>query len=173
MATHEIFAKDETGSLKKCIISAPVGSVIAYPVDDVPDHCLECNGAVISRTTYSELFAVLGTVYGEGDGSTTFAVPDFRDKFLRGSGGVNGAAIGTVQGDATAVNGLSIIMQRSTGGVDSAMPTVNGGNNHFPFNANGDSSRYSHVYSDAPKELSGDIETRPVNYAVKYCIIFE
>lgn len=153
--------------------SRTIGEIKIFPVDDVPDHCLECNGALVGRAAYPELFAVLGTVYGEGDGSTTFAVPDFRDKFLRGSGGVNGAAIGTAQGDATAVNGLSIVMQRSIGGADSVMPTVNGGNNHCPFNANGGANLYNYVYLDGTDSLSGDIETRPVNYAVKYCIIFE
>jgi microcystin-dependent protein len=45
-----------------------------------------CNGAAVSRSTYSALFAVLGTAYGSGDGSTTFNVPDFRDRFPVGAG---------------------------------------------------------------------------------------
>ena len=64
MASHEIFTKQSDGSVSKKIFTAPVGSVIAYPVDSVPDHCMECNGAVVSRAAYPELFAVLGTVYG-------------------------------------------------------------------------------------------------------------
>ena len=63
---------------------SPIGSIIIYPVNDVPDHCLECNGAEISRETYSDLFAVLGTTYGAGDGSTTFQIPDLRGEFIRG-----------------------------------------------------------------------------------------
>lgn len=65
--------------------SVPVGSLIAFPVGgNVPSGFLVCNGEAISRTTYSDLFAVIGTIYGSGDGSTTFNLPDFRAKFLRG-----------------------------------------------------------------------------------------
>jgi len=54
---------------------------------------LWCNGAAVSRTTYSALFAILGTVYGVGDGSTTFNLPNFTGKFPRGnSAGVGGGA---------------------------------------------------------------------------------
>lgn len=49
--------------------------------------CLLCNGAAVSRTTYVNLFAILGTAFGEGDGSTTFNLPDFRDKTLWGANG--------------------------------------------------------------------------------------
>lgn len=53
----------------------PVGSVIEYPSDKVPDNWLLCNGQTVSRTIYSELFNVLGTTWGTGDGSTTFNLP--------------------------------------------------------------------------------------------------
>ena len=48
---------------------------------------LLCNGAAVSRTTYTDLFAILGTTFGTGDGSTTFNLPDFRDKTLWGANG--------------------------------------------------------------------------------------
>jgi microcystin-dependent protein len=50
---------------------------------------LSCDGAAVSRTTYAELFQKLGTTHGQGDGSTTFNLPDYRGRFLRG---VDGAA---------------------------------------------------------------------------------
>lgn len=48
---------------------------------------LEANGATVSRTTYAALFSAIGTTYGAGDGSTTFALPDFRDFFMIGASG--------------------------------------------------------------------------------------
>lgn len=182
MATHEIFAKDEAGTLKKCIITAPVGSVIAYPVDSVPAHCLECNGALISRTAYPELFAVLGTVYGAGDGGTTFAVPDFRDKFLRGAGGANGAAIGAAQGDAirNIVGSFSLhggnpsgagrgIIQETSGVFSGISPQ-----DAFAITTAGTGATSYHTAEmDASSVVPTAAETRPVNYAVKYCIIYE
>ena len=57
----------------------PVGTINMYAggVGDVPNGWLLCNGGAVSRTTYAQLFAVLDTEYGVGDGSTTFNVPDF------------------------------------------------------------------------------------------------
>ena len=65
----------------------PVGTIIAFSANTVPDeNYLKCEGQEVSRETYSELFAVIGTSYGEGNGSTTFCVPDLRGEFLRGTG---------------------------------------------------------------------------------------
>ena len=62
----------------------PVGSYIHFAGSSVPDHYLLCNGAAVSRTTYSALFAVIGTTYGSGDGSTTFNLPDADGRVLQG-----------------------------------------------------------------------------------------
>jgi len=64
----------------------PVGSVIALPYDEIPDGWLLMNHAAVSRTVYSRLFAKIGTKYGAGDGSTTFNLPDARDRFIEGAG---------------------------------------------------------------------------------------
>jgi len=63
----------------------PVGSYIQFAGSQAPEGFLVCNGGEISRTTYSALFAVIGTTYGSGDGSTTFNLPDLTDRFLQGS----------------------------------------------------------------------------------------
>lgn len=60
----------------------PTGMIIAWAANDVPDGYLICNGAAISRTTYARLFSVIGTAWGEGDGKTTFNVPDARDRTM-------------------------------------------------------------------------------------------
>jgi microcystin-dependent protein len=49
-----------------------------------PSGFLECDGSAVSRSTYAALFAVIGTTYGAGDGSTTFNVPDLTDKVAVG-----------------------------------------------------------------------------------------
>lgn len=54
-----------------------------FPVTTAPTGWLKANGAVVSRTTYNALFAVIGTSYGAGDGSTTFKLPDWRGLFTR------------------------------------------------------------------------------------------
>lgn len=62
----------------------PVGAILAFAKAAPPVGYLECNGSEISRTSYSELFSVIGTVYGNGDGSATFNLPDLRGEFIRG-----------------------------------------------------------------------------------------
>ena len=58
------------------IATPPSGSIIWYAGNTAPTGYLEANGALISRTTYANLFAAIGTAFGAGNGSTTFAVPD-------------------------------------------------------------------------------------------------
>ena len=56
----------------------PVGTIFAYVAEEPPTGYLLCDGSAVSRTTYDELFDVIGTTYGSGDGSTTFNLPDLR-----------------------------------------------------------------------------------------------
>jgi microcystin-dependent protein len=82
----------------------PPGTVTHFAMTTPPSGWLKANGALVSRTTYAALFAVIGTTYGAGDGSTTFGLPDLRGEFLRGlddgRGVDTGRGIGTAQADA-------------------------------------------------------------------------
>lgn len=72
----------------------PIGTLIQAPVDLGLDITawLKCEGQAVSRTTYARLFAKFGTTFGSGDGSTTFNLPDLRDKFLITSSGTKSPA---------------------------------------------------------------------------------
>ena len=63
----------------------PIGTIFAFAGNNIPKGYLPCNGSAISRTTYADLFTVIGTTYGAGDGSTTFNLPNLTDKFIQGS----------------------------------------------------------------------------------------
>jgi microcystin-dependent protein len=64
--------------------SSITGEVKAYAGSTAPEGYLLCQGQTVSRTTYSALFDILGTSHGQGDGLTTFNLPDYRGTFLRG-----------------------------------------------------------------------------------------
>lgn len=64
----------------------PTGAIMPYVGSTAPSGYLMCNGQAVSRTTYSALFSVCGTQYGEGDGSTTFNLPDYTDRVAQGLG---------------------------------------------------------------------------------------
>jgi microcystin-dependent protein len=62
--------------------NAVLGAILPYagPEGSIPSFSILCSGGEVSRTTYSNLFSVIGTIYGAGDGSTTFNVPDLRGR---------------------------------------------------------------------------------------------
>lgn len=66
------------------IESLPIGAIIPYSSKSVPEGFLECNGQAVSRTKYINLFNILGTTFGSGDGSTTFNLPNIKGKTLVG-----------------------------------------------------------------------------------------
>lgn len=66
--------------------TARIGEITAFAGSTAPNGWLMCDGSAVSRTTYSKLFAVIGTTYGTGDGSTTFNLPDMRNRFPVGAG---------------------------------------------------------------------------------------
>lgn len=82
----------------------PIGQIIYAATSSTPTGYLKCNGAAISRTTYANLFAAIGTTFGVGDGSTTFTLPDLRGEFLRawadGRSVDTGRALGSFQDQA-------------------------------------------------------------------------
>jgi microcystin-dependent protein len=64
--------------------AAPTGAVWMFTApSSIPSGWLACDGSAVSRTTYSDLFALMGTTYGVGDGSTTFNVPNMEARFPR------------------------------------------------------------------------------------------
>ena len=67
-------------------------------MNSAPTGYLKCNGAAVSRATYSDLFTAIGTTFGAGDGSTTFNLPDLRGEWVRGWDDGRGVDSGRVFG---------------------------------------------------------------------------
>lgn len=87
----------------------PAGSVISFGGAAAPTGWLLCFGQAVSRTTYAALFAVIGTVFGSGDGATTFNLPDIRGRVDAGKDDMGGAAAGRLTGAQTGgTNGAAI-----------------------------------------------------------------
>ena len=86
----------------KAVPVMPVGCVIPFAGAAAPTGWLLCQGQAVSRTTYAQLFSVIGTTYGSGDGSTTFNLPDMRGRVAVGSDANLGAAAGVQSVSLTA-----------------------------------------------------------------------
>lgn len=125
----------------------------------VPTGWLSANGAVVSRTTYAGIFAAYGTMFGAGDGSTTFQLPDLRGEFLRGwdnSRGVDsGRVIGSAQGDMFKAHTHDMGVE--AGGGDNLSTPI-------------DSGGVDETAVGNPTGSAGGTETRPRNVAVHYLI---
>lgn len=137
-------------------IAAPVGGVLAFAGTSVPNGWLECNGGQVSRTTYSALFSVLGTLYGIGDGSTTFNLPELRGEFIRGYDNARGVdvsrSLGSWQDDSFESHTHSAAtMSGATGNLG-----IGGGSDITP--------------TTGITTSSGGSETRPRNIAMMYII---
>ena len=155
----------------------PVGTIIAYAANGaIPDGYLPCNGAAVSRVTYAALFAVIGTLYGEGDGSTTFNLPDVTDRFLEGSstaGNYISAGLPNICGrfETKFSNANQRIAMEGTDGAFYSIgeygsyydPVVtnNGLNNAVLFNASLYSTIYGSSYTVQPSAIT-------MQYIIKY-----
>ena len=166
----------------------PTGSVFCIAVATVPSGYLECNGAAVSRTTYSVLFAVIGTAYGTGDGSSTFNLPDLRGEFVRGfdngRGVDNGRSVASSQSSANLSHGHSVSASVSDPGhqhatsVDGVRLFTVPGPHHVPYGGAGGYPGTDWSMSNANTGISvnisqnnaGGSEARPRNVSMMYVI---
>lgn len=151
----------------------PTGSVIPFAGTTAPDGWLICDGSAISRTDYGKLFAIIGTTYGSGDGSTTFNIPNSNDRVLQGKGtrGIVGTRLNESLPNIKGAFGYNIITEGSLPG-SGAISTYAGGYNagasgtaytmrSFSFSA----SYHSSIYQDnAPVQQ----DALCMNYIIKY-----
>lgn len=107
------------------INSVVTGTIQMWPTTSAPTGYLLCAGSAVSRTTYAALFAVIGTTFGSGDGSTTFNLPNYADRFPIGTGTI-AASIGATGGtkDAVVVSHTHTITD--PGHLHSIAPTASG-----------------------------------------------
>lgn len=87
----------------KSVDTLPLGAILEFSGSTAPNGYMICDGSAISRTTYSDLFDLIGTTYGAGDGSTTFNIPDKRGKVGVGynSSNTNFNVLGKTGGEET------------------------------------------------------------------------
>ena len=84
MSNYEATRYDFTGANLTGIEGIPTATIVPWSSSSVPSCFLECDGSAVSRSTYSALFAIIGTTYGTGDGSSTFNLPNLSDKIALG-----------------------------------------------------------------------------------------
>lgn len=153
----------------------PAGAIQAYAGTTVPSGWLLCDGTNYLRSQYPKLFAAIGTTWGAGNGSTTFAIPDLKDMFLRGSGS---SAVGVYEAD-TYLNHTHPVtdpghkhIKADNGQAFVTFDPASAG----PIGGAGNSRNYTDGTSSATTGITigdsttGGTETRPKNKRVLYII---
>ena len=153
--------------------TSSIGTIQSHGGPLAPSGYFICDGSAVSRTVYANLFAILGDSWGEGDGSTTFNVPDLRGLFVRGldltggtrdpdvftrvawyAGGSTGMNVGSYQGHEFASHQHGVYPLGLYGG---GVGLNDGGHNSSGYLSTG---------------ATGGSETRPINAYVNYIIKF-
>lgn len=93
----------ELDPVQMAVFLPPVGAVFPFAGNVAPAGYLLCDSSAVSRTTYAKLFALIGTTYGVGDGSTTFNLPDLRGRVPFGQNAATFATLGGTGGEETHV----------------------------------------------------------------------
>jgi len=102
----------------------PTASLMPYAGSAAPTGYLLCDGAAISRTTYSDLFGIVGTTYGVGDGSTTFNIPDLRGRVIAGQDDMGGTSANRLTNPSSTINGIDGDTLGNTGGSETHTLTI-------------------------------------------------
>lgn len=158
----------------------PTGAILAFGGSSAPNGWLLCNGAAVSRSTYSELFAVIGTAFGAGDGSTTFNVPNLTGKTPTGAetnhalGASENGALPNITGGFLMSNQRQLGFSLRNEIVNGVFTTLNSAQDiagfatNYTARGNGgikmDASLASSVYK------SGETKVTPANVRVNYII---
>lgn len=159
----------QTGAVT--VAGLPAGAIANFAMSTAPSGWLKANGAAVSRTTYADLFAAIGTTYGSGDGSTTFNVPDLRGEFQRGwddgRGVDSGRGFGSFQDhEFGSHNHTFRVYDYGSGGFQNVFgypqAITNGGDRAARSSYNAEKS---HLV-----QYTGGSETRPRNIALLTCI---
>jgi microcystin-dependent protein len=155
----------------------PAGAVQAFAMNSAPSGWLSADGSAVSRSTYAALFSAISTTYGVGDGSTTFALPDLRGYFVRGSGtnsdSTAAGTFGTKQADELKAHTHGVTDPGHTHGTDPYATNQAGSQIGYTSPL---TSRFGDDTGSSTTGISiqstGGTETRPKNIAMLYCIKF-
>lgn len=130
---------------------APSGVIHQYAGASAPTGWLLCDGTAVSRTVYSALYAVLGTSYGTGDGSTTFNLPDFRGRVPVGKNSGTFATLGATGGTETVT--LDVTQIPSHTHIQNAHTHVQDSHNHTQNSHNHTQDAHAHVITTSGTQL--------------------
>lgn len=173
--TKEEYGRDENAAPAKDTTLSRVGDIVFSPLATPRAGTLVCDGSAVSRQTYKELFDFLGTACGEGDGSTTFNLPDLRDVWILCAGTEHEAGDAVAEGLPNITGYITEAPDQALCGSASGAFTVvanhtnnapSGAVRTLPVRISFDASRSSAIYGASD-------HVTPASVAVLPCIVYE
>ena len=163
------YALNENETLQEIKRPPRIGFIKTFAGTTPPEGTLLCDGSAVSRDTYSELFAAIGTTWGSGDGTTTFNLPDLRDQWILCAGTEHEAGDSVAEGLPNITGGVTSMAANirgafSSGAAASSCENSSGGNSFCA--ANLDASRSNAIYGASD-------HVTPASVAVLPCIVYE
>lgn len=173
----EVISAQKMNENFAAVTPAPPGAVVAFMglKSNIPSGWLLCNGREVDRSAYPDLYAAIGTLYGPGNGSTTFNIPDLRGLFLRG---INDGRVDAYRDEdaASRVDYAGTVTGDRVGTFqqDELQSHNHGYNAGVGRGCADDAADYFHAFWDWMVQYTstdtGGTETRPKNAAVNYII---
>jgi len=156
MSNYEATKYDFDAANLSGIEGIPTATIVPWTAASVPSGFLECDGTAVSRSTYSALFAIVGTTYGTGDGSSTFNVPNLADNLPVGKS--NNKAVGSTGGANTVAKTGNISGSTANATVSTPQLASHSHSQASVFNPPSQVHLYSNPYNfgeqgDAPNNL--------------------
>ena len=157
MSTYEAVKYNFNGASISGIVAIEVGTILPWSNSTLPSGYLNCDGTAVSRSTYSALFAIISTDYGVGDGSSTFNLPDLRDKVPLGVSGTR--AVASTGGAETVASSGSLTIAELTpaGNVGGSTGNTTISNSTMPSHTHGSRIRNENVINPQ----TGFVSTNP------------
>lgn len=173
---------NENGVISKVSYTGKIGSIIYAPTATALPGTLICDGSAVSRSTYADLFAVLGTTAGSGDGSSTFNLPDLRNVWTVGAG-TNAAladvaeGLPNVTGSTPATNIVTFGTDERTGEIWNGAIGAYWQEMHYNNQSTGQQTNQINWFSvDASRSnaiYGAQSHVTPASVALTPCIVYE
>lgn len=170
----------EDGTPSSVMLGCAIGDIIPHMGTTAPQGTLVCDGSEVSREAYAELYQEIGALVGQGDGSTTFNLPDLRGKWLMGADEERAAGAEVAEGlpdisgwfyNITIINSHGVVYNPS--GVFSQEARVSPGTGSA-VSATGGNIYVTYFNADQSSPIYGAQDhVTPASVAVLPCIVYE
>ena len=163
----------EDGTPSSVMLGCAIGDIIPHIGTTAPPGTLVCDGSEVSREAYVERYQEIGALCGQGDGSTTFNLPDLRGRWLMGADEEHAAGDEVAEGLPNVTGSLQALICDGIGGTGAFNATLAVSGNRYAVGSNGMRENVSFNSSRSNSIYGASDHVTPASVAVLPCIVYE